>query len=127
VDFFGSLPSDKTLRILDASQILIAPSKTAADGNSEGIPNVLKEAMLMGLQVISTTHSGIPELIQHQQNGYLCAENDPLSLASVIESVVQNPDKWQTIAEHAANTILADYTPEKTTRTLVKAYRLVLK
>jgi len=126
VEFMGSLPSDRTLSILDTSDILIAPSKTAADGNNEGIPNVLKEAMLMGLQVISTTHSGIPELIEHKKNGYLCAENDPEGLAKVIEFVAGNSQQWLDIAKHAAATVMAEYTPEKTTEDLIEAYRAAL-
>jgi len=126
VRFLGPLPSAETLRILGASDVLVAPSKTAGDGNSEGIPNVLKEAMLTGVQVISTMHSGIPELIKHEQNGDLCAENDPEGLARVIEFVAGNADEWEKVAERAASTILSGYTPEKTTDDLIDAYRIAI-
>jgi colanic acid/amylovoran biosynthesis glycosyltransferase len=126
VQFLGPLPSAETLRILESSDVLIAPSKTAEDGNSEGIPNVLKEAMLIGVQVIGTTHAGIPELIQHGENGYLSAENDPEGLARVIELVAGNADAWEKIAERAERTILSEYTPEKTTDDLVEAYRIAI-
>ncbi|MDC0363008.1 glycosyltransferase [Halioglobus sp.] len=123
VRFLGSLPSAETLPILGASHILIAPSKEAESGDSEGIPNALKEAMLMGLQAVSTRHSGIPELIQHEENGYLCAEGDPEGLARTIQEVLVNPEKWPCVAERAAQTVLAEYSPEKTTNDLIQAYR----
>jgi colanic acid/amylovoran biosynthesis glycosyltransferase len=98
----------------------------ASDGNREGIPNVLKEAMLMGVQVISTTHSGIPELIEHERNGYLCAENDPEGIAKLIEYLSNHTEQWQTTADNAAKTILTEYTPRKTTEDLLEAYRATI-
>jgi colanic acid/amylovoran biosynthesis glycosyltransferase len=127
VRFLGPLPSAETLHVLGSSHILVAPSKMASDGNREGIPNVLKEAMLMGVQVVSTTHAGIPELIEHERNGYLCAENDPEAIAKVIEFVANHSDRWQKTAECAAKTILSEYTPRKTTDDLIEAYRAVIR
>lgn len=126
VQFLGPLRSGATLQILESCQILIAPSKTAEDGDSEGIPNVLKEAMFAGLQVVSTMHSGISELIKHEENGYLCAESDPEGLARAIRFVVEHPEKWRRLAENAARVIRIEYSPEKTTNDLLEAYRDVL-
>ncbi len=127
VRFLGALPSSGSLRILGSCHILVAPSKTAMDGNSEGIPNVLKEAMLIGVQVVSTTHSGIPELIRHQENGYLCKESSPEELARTIEFVADHRERWEATAECAAKTIMTEYTPQKTTDDLIEAYRATLR
>ncbi len=126
VHFLGSLPPAETLSVLESAHILVAPSTTAGDGDSEGIPNVLKEAILIGVQVVSTTHSGIPELIRHQENGYLCAENDPEGLARLIQFVAGNSEEWENVAKRSATTILAECTPEETTDNLTEAYRLAL-
>ncbi len=98
----------------------------ARDGDSEGIPNVLKEAMLIGVRVVSTRHSGIPELIEHEENGYLCAEGDPEELARVIAFVADHSDSWEKVAERAAATILSEYTPQSTTDDLIEAYRAAI-
>jgi len=71
------------------ADILLAPSKKGSDGNSEGIPNAVKEAMALMLTVVSTTHAGIPEIITHGVNGYLVPENDPDSLAEIIAKLIR--------------------------------------
>jgi colanic acid/amylovoran biosynthesis glycosyltransferase len=126
VQFLGAMPPDETLGILASSDVLIAPSKRAEDGNCEGIPNALKEAMLLEVQVIATTHSGIPELINHEENGYLCAESDPEDLARVIQRVADHPEQWEATAERAVVTVRSEYSPEKTTDDLIGAYRATI-
>lgn len=70
--------------------ILIHPSVKASDGDEEGVPNVIKEAMALGRPVIATRHSGIPELIEDGVTGYLCDESSPESLANGIEKVISD-------------------------------------
>lgn len=80
----GALAHKDVKQALEVSDIFMLPSKTAANGDMEGIPVSLMEAMARGLVVLSTKHSGISELIQHQINGYLVAENSPQQLAQQI-------------------------------------------
>ena len=76
---------------LAASHVLLAPSVTAKDGDQEGIPVSLMEAMAAGLPVVSTFHSGIPELIEDGVSGLLVNEADPAALASAIERLLADP------------------------------------
>lgn len=76
---------------LQDSHILLAPSVTAAHGDKEGIPVVLMEAMASGISVVSTRHSGIPELVQHRVTGLLAPERDPETLADHVEWLLRNP------------------------------------
>jgi len=126
VHFLGALPSTETLEIMTKHQILLMPSKTAKDGDCEGIPNVIKEAMHMGLQVISTTHAGIPELIKNEINGYICLENDNNSFLQGIYECIHNKSNWNDINNNARNTICEGFTPDKTTEQLLKAYNSIL-
>ncbi|MBL0717180.1 MAG: glycosyltransferase, partial [Desulfosarcina sp.] len=82
---------------LDKSHILLAPSVTAKDGDQEGIPLALMEAMAMGLPVISTLHSGIPELIENGVTGFLVPEKDASALFHTLKYLIQNPDLCLTI------------------------------
>lgn len=85
--------------ILDTCHLFIAPSVTAADGNQDAPINVLKEAMAMGLPVVSTFHGGIPELVQDGKSGYLVPERDADALAEKLELLLAYPENWQAMGE----------------------------
>jgi len=80
--------------ILDESHILLAPSVTDEQGNQEGIPVALMEAMCMGLPVVSTDHSGIGELVKDGQNGYLLPERDSEGLADKLSYMIEHRQNW---------------------------------
>lgn len=63
-------------RIMQASHVLLAPSKTAANGDKEGTPTVICEGSATGLPIVSTTHAGIPEQVAAGETGMLYAEGD---------------------------------------------------
>jgi colanic acid/amylovoran biosynthesis glycosyltransferase len=80
------------------TDICLQPSVTASDGDMEGIPVSLMEAMAMGLLVVSTRHSGIPELIEHRVSGLLAEERDAEGLAELLVEAIRNPrlaDGWR--------------------------------
>jgi len=82
--FAGWQTQEQILKILEGAHIMIAPSITAANGEEEGLPVVLMEALAVGLPVISTEHAGIPELIENGKNGFLIPERDSDELAEKI-------------------------------------------
>jgi len=82
--FRGEMPhEDVSLAMADADAFVL-PSIVAKDGDMEGIPVVLMEAMASGLPVVSTRHSGIPELIQDRTNGLLADQEDSAGLAEIL-------------------------------------------
>ena len=81
IEMPGFKPSHEVKAMLDEADIFLLPSVTGADGDMEGIPVALMEAMAVGLPVVSTVHSGIPELIDADRSGWLVPENDPQALA----------------------------------------------
>jgi glycosyltransferase involved in cell wall biosynthesis len=82
VRFLGELPSDEVAQWMRRASVLAAPSMTAADGDAEGLPNVVVEAAASGLPVVGTTHSGIPEAIDEGVTGFLVPEGDAGALAA---------------------------------------------
>jgi hypothetical protein len=78
------------------ADIFCAASLEAADGDVEGIPNTLKEAMAIGVPVISTNHAGIPELITNNKEGVLVQENNVDELADALEFMLTNREIWET-------------------------------
>lgn len=94
VTFHGAKPKEAALEILEKAMIFLLPSVTALDGDVEAMPVTLKEAMAMGLPVLSTYHSGIPELITNGVEGYLSAERDFEGLFQNLERLLENPKDW---------------------------------
>lgn len=76
IKLLGALSNHETRNRMLASDAFILCSKTASNGDSEGTPTVLLEAQALGLPCISTTHSGIPEVIPTQSNWLLAGEGD---------------------------------------------------
>ena len=76
VSFKGQLTQLEIIKELDQSDIFVHHSITALNGDKEGIPNAILEAMSMEMPILSTFHSGIPEAVIHNENGLLCNEND---------------------------------------------------
>jgi colanic acid/amylovoran biosynthesis glycosyltransferase len=108
VRFSGWYTHSQVQLALESADVLLAPCVTAADGDEEGIPNVLREGMAAGLPVISTYHSGIPELIQDGLNGLLAPERDPVALAERVRWLADNPQAWRPMLTAARRTVEED-------------------
>jgi colanic acid/amylovoran biosynthesis glycosyltransferase len=81
VEFLGGKSRSEVQQLIRDADVLLAPSVCASDGDEEGIPVILMEAMAAGLPVVSTRHAGIPELVADGQTGLLADEKDPEGLA----------------------------------------------
>ncbi|MBW2606221.1 MAG: glycosyltransferase [Deltaproteobacteria bacterium] len=94
VKLIGWKSQEELLDILKDSHIMLTPSVTGDGGDQEGIPVVLMEAMAMGLPIITTIHSGIPELVQDGKSGFLVPERDVKSLVEKISYLLDNSEGW---------------------------------
>lgn len=92
VAFHGSLPEAEVSEMLDAADLFVLPSTIAADGQMEGIPVALMEALACGLCVVATRVSGIPELVRDGENGVLAEAGDVEDLRRALEEVLGGPD-----------------------------------
>jgi glycosyltransferase involved in cell wall biosynthesis len=84
VTLCGAMGQDSLRAFYGESDIFILPSVVAADGDRDGLPNVLVESLAVGLPVIATATSAIPELILHGQTGLIIAERDSVSIADAV-------------------------------------------
>jgi len=112
---------------LDSAHIFLAPSITAQNGEKEGIPNAVKEAMAQGLPVIATEHSGIPELIDNGISGYLVPEKDSAALAKKIAYLCNNTEIWPKISVAAREKIETDFDITNLTDKLISTYQSLTK
>lgn len=89
VEMPGFKASHEVKALLDEADVFLQPSVTGSNGDMEGIPVALMEAMAVGIPVLSTVHSGIPELIDSGHSGWLVAENDAQALADKLRTLGQ--------------------------------------
>lgn len=87
---------------------------------TDGIPNVLAEAMAMGLPVVSTTVAGVPELVEHGRSGLLVPERDPAALAAAIESLLENPERRRALGRNGRVAVQERFDRAKNIRDLIR-------
>ncbi|PYG27611.1 glycosyltransferase [Pelagimonas varians] len=93
VTFTGALPHDEVRKHLEVTETFLQHSITAKDGNTEGLPTAIQEALACGCITISTVHAGIPEAVEDGKNGLLVAEWDEAGFADRITRVLDMPDR----------------------------------
>ncbi len=127
VSFLGSKTSDDILQYLQNADIFVlACSYDALEGH-DGIPVVFIEAMALGVPVIGTHLSGIPELIRNEETG-LCAEvNDPLSIKAAICHLLDNPAKAKQMRKAARKLIEEEYSIQKVSQELRTSFALQIQ
>lgn len=109
VSFLGPLSHGASLDLIREADCLLLPSVTAPDGDMEGIPVTLMEAMALGTTVCTTRHSGIPELVTHGETGLLSDEGDASGLFDNLASMVTGQVDAVTLARSARAKIERDF------------------
>ena len=92
VKFPGPLPPDEVVKKMAHSHMLVQPCVRSKNGDQDGIPNVLMEAMWLGVPVISTNISGIPELVEDGKTGLLADPENPEQISDAILNIISEPD-----------------------------------
>jgi colanic acid/amylovoran biosynthesis glycosyltransferase len=92
VAFLGWLPNAEVRRHMRGAVALCVPSVTASDGDSEGLPTVIFEAMAEAAPVVGSRHAGIAEAVEHGCTGLLVPERDPPALADALASLIGDPE-----------------------------------
>ena len=118
----GALPHDQVVQRVNASHVMLHPSITARNGEAEGIPNALKEAMAMGLPVVATRHAGIPELVEDGVSGLLAHERDVDALSDCVAALCADPGRWPAMGRAGRARIEADYDRDRLNDELVRLY-----
>lgn len=107
VRFLGWREQQSVIDLMQYCDILLAPSVTSASGEQEGIPVTLMEAMASGMLVVSTWHSGIPELVEDGVSGLLVEERDPEALSSTLLRLAhEDAETWPAYSEAARQRVL---------------------
>ena len=122
----GSKHQQEITEILNDAHIFMAPSMTAKDGDQDGPLNVLKEAMAMGLPVVSTYHAGIPELIEDGVSGLLVPEYDIDALVEKLSYLIEHPEIWSRMGRAGRAHVEKHWDSRKLNDALVSHYQRLL-
>jgi len=122
VSFAGFISQDQLRDVYYRSHVFVHPSETGPDGNQEGIPNSMLEAMASGLPVFATEHGGIPEAIKHGVSGVLVPERDDEELAWALVNAVEDPAFLWRIAHSGAEMVQDNFGLRMQTRRLEDIY-----
>ncbi len=109
VRLLGPRPHAEILAELRQSHVFVLPSLTGQDGDQEGVPVSIMEAMAAGLPVVSTRHSGIPELVADRVTGALANEGDDASLAEAIAWTAAQSDRWPKMGAAARRIVEGEF------------------
>ncbi len=123
VTFLHNVTDEQLIAELDAARCFLLPCVIAESGDRDGIPVALMEAMAIKTPPISTTVSGIPELIDHEQNGLLTEPRDPKATGNAIVSLLKNENKWKAYATSARKKVEVEFNIEKEAEKLESVFQ----
>ena len=119
----GTITHDEVIELLNGADCFTLGCREAKDGDRDGIPNVVAEAMATGVPVAATDVSGVPELVDHEQTGLLCPSNDPDALAGIIQRALTDDALRRTVIPAAVKRAHAVFNNKKLIRDLGEIYK----
>ena len=122
VSFTGFISQEQLREIYYRSHVFLHPSQTGRDGNQEGIPNSMLEAMATGLPVFATEHGGIPEAIESGVSGVLVPERDHEALAHALLDAAQDPGFLSRIGHAGADAVRKNFDRQQQAQRLEEIY-----
>lgn len=108
IEWRGALAQEDVVAAMRAADVFVLASKTGADGDRDGLPNVIMEAASQALPSLATATAGIPEFVEDGRNGLLVPPGDPQALAAALARLIGEPDlrshlgaaAWDTLRGH---------------------------
>ena len=119
VELAGALPQQEVREALYSASVFAMPSVVTPEGDRDGIPVSLMEAMGVGTPVVSTQVSGIPELIDGEREGLLVPERDPVALAAALARLLDDTELGRALAVRAREKIEREFDAAREARKLL--------
>ncbi len=109
VELPGPRPQAELVEAIRGAAVFAAPCVVGLDGNRDGLPTVLLEAMALGTPCVATDVTGIPEVLRDGETGLMVPQRDPAALADAIERLLGDPALRVDLARRARVQIEADF------------------
>jgi glycosyltransferase involved in cell wall biosynthesis len=113
VSLAGKMDQDELVQIYRRTSIFVLPCQVMENGDRDGIPNVLLEAMAMEIPVVSTNVSGISELVETGTNGMLVPEKSSWAIAHALETLLEDPEMGQKWGKNGRDRVLQQFSLER--------------
>lgn len=122
VRLLGGRTQRDVLKRLRAAYLYVLPSIVGSDGNREGLPVSLVEALACGVPVVSTATAGIPEVVRHEHNGLLVPERDGAALADAMERMLSDRSLYERLKANARPSVESMFDTERTSEQLRRLF-----
>jgi len=109
VKLLGAKPNDQLIEFFSQACVFLMPCIQTPDGDMDGIPVAMMEAMACEVPVVSTTISGIPELVEDGLTGRLAPEKDADALAEILKELLEDMDKTERLGKAGREHVLRDF------------------
>lgn len=118
----GALPHPAVIDHYRRARLFALPCVVADDGDRDGIPNAILEAMAMALPVVSTTISGIPEVVRDGETGCLVPPRDVAALAGALEHLLDDPSAGSRMGAAARQFVMEEFDVQRNLVRLLDAF-----
>ena len=122
ISWLGAKNAVEVLEAYRSADLFVLPSRIDKNGDRDGLPNVLMEAMSQGLPCISTRISGIPEIIDNQNNGLLVDPEDEITLCDAIVTLAADPDFRIRLGEAGQATVIKNFSMSSNIQQLLEKF-----
>lgn len=126
VRFDGPMPQEELIPIFQRASVFALASVVASDGDRDGLPNVLIEALALGVPVVSTRVSAIPELIEHEQTGLLAKPGDADDLADQLERMLFDEELRARVIEQGRTRVVTHFEVRENVALLADLFTAVM-
>lgn len=123
----GSMPQSDVYEELRKTTMFCLPCRILENGDRDGIPNVMMEAMSCGLPVVTTNISGIPEIIRNGENGIMVNPEDAIALADAMQKIHEDKDFAMRLSKAAKETVKEKFDGDSTANYLANLFADVIE
>ncbi len=109
VEMLGARSQEEVMRLVQQAAVFAAPCVIGGDGDRDGLPTVLLEAMALGTPCISTAVTGIPEIVRHEDTGLIVPQRNAQALADALERLLDEPSLRVCFAANARRLIESEF------------------
>lgn len=127
VQFDGAIPHERLIPLFRMADLFVLASVVASDGDRDGLPNVLLEALALGVPAVSTRVSAIPELIEHEETGLLANPGDPKDLAEQMERLLFDEQLRAKVTEQGRREVVTRFDVKENVAKLADLFSEVMK